>query len=152
MGIVGEDLVGDGIHHFSILIFGETEFDEVGRFERCARYWIGAVLLQPGENVGDVEYCPLWTADRVVERLERDGAEVEWQALEGCIRGICLGRAGSDAGRKGIFGSPLTVGDLVINRQWGCFIQDRSRYLRRACRFLQRGRGQYEIEGDVQSC
>ena len=77
MGIIRKELVCDGIHYFSILIFGEVEFDEVGRFERCTRYRIGAVSLQPWENVGDVEYCPLWTADRVVERLERDGAEVE---------------------------------------------------------------------------
>lgn len=88
MGIIGEDLVGNRIHHFSVIVLGEIELDEIARFEWGAGYRVCAVLLQPWENVGDVEYCPVGTADRVVERLKSDGAKVERQTLEGSGGGM----------------------------------------------------------------
>lgn len=114
MGIVGEDLVSDRIHHLSIIVLGEVEFDQLVGFERGASYGVGAVLLQPWENVGDVEYGAVGTADRVVERLQRNGAEVERQALEGGDGGIRLGCAGASARRIGIFRGPLAVSNLSV--------------------------------------
>lgn len=72
------------------------------------------MLEEPGEDVVDVEDCAVWSADGGIEGLERDGAEVEREALEGCVgpRGFCQARA--CAGGEGIFGGPLTVGDLIL--------------------------------------
>lgn len=70
------------------------------------------MLLEPRKNVGEIEDGAVGGADRMAERLERDRAEVERKALEGCVSDIGLGNARSGAGRVCIFGSPLRVGDL----------------------------------------
>lgn len=41
------------------------------------------MLLQPWQDVCDVEYCSISRADRMGEGLKRDGAKVERQAFEG---------------------------------------------------------------------
>lgn len=62
----------------------------------------------------DVEDGAVGCADGGVEGLQRYGAEVEWQALEGCSVGGWFGEARARAGREGIGGAPFAVGDLVL--------------------------------------
>lgn len=80
------------------------------------------MLLDPGQDVGEVEDGALRGADRVFEGLERDGAEVEGQALEAGARGgvgelACVGTSG---GAEGIFGGPFAVRDLSIKVRDRC--------------------------------
>lgn len=87
MGVVGEDLKGDWIHHIPVIVLREMELDEIDLFEWNTRYGVCAMLFQPWQDVDEVEYCSLGTADRVIEGLERYGAEVEGQAFEWRRRG-----------------------------------------------------------------
>ena len=55
------------------------------------------MLLDPGQNVGQVEYGARWRADGVRKGLEGEGAEIEWQALERRMRTASSGLAYASA-------------------------------------------------------
>ncbi len=75
------------------------------------------MLEKPGQDMVDVEDGAVGCADGGVEGLQRHGAEVEWQAFEGCsVRGW-FGKARARAGGECIGGAPLAVGDLILVRR-----------------------------------
>lgn len=112
MRVVSEDLERHGIDHLALIVLREIKLNQFGALHRKARDGIGAVFLEPGEDVGEVEDGAVARADGVGEGLEGNGAEVEGESLEGCAGDFGLGYAGAGAGRVGIFGGPLRMGDL----------------------------------------
>lgn len=74
------------------------------------------MLEKPGQDIVDVEDGAIGCADGGVEGLQRHGAEIEWQALEGCSVCGWFGEAGARAGGEGIGGAPFAVGDLMLVR------------------------------------
>lgn len=70
MGVVGKDLVGDRINVFAVIVLRKVELDQVGRLQRSAIDGIGAVLLEPWEDVCEVEDGSFIGADWVLEWLE----------------------------------------------------------------------------------
>ena len=112
MGIIREDLVRDRINVLAIVVLGEVQLDELGAFERRARDRVGAVLLEPGQDVGQVEDGAVGRADWMRKRLQRDGAEFEGKPLERGARPLGFAQAGASAGRVGVFRRPLRVGDV----------------------------------------
>lgn len=72
------------------------------------------MLLDPWQDVGEIKYDSCGCADRMREGLEGEGAEIEWQTLERCVRASASrsGDASASAGRKGIFRCPLGMCDL----------------------------------------
>lgn len=117
MRVVGEDLVGDWVHHLAVIVSCEIEFHQFCRFKSFAIDGIGAVLEEPGQDMVDIEDGASGRAGGGVEGLQRHGAEVEWQAFEGCS--ICgwFGKAGARAGGERIGGAPFAVGDLILVRR-----------------------------------
>ena len=47
MGIVGEDLEGDGVNELALFILREVEMDEVVDGKLLARHGIGTMFQQP---------------------------------------------------------------------------------------------------------
>lgn len=90
MRIVREHLESNRIYHLPILILCEFELDEITLFERSPIDGIVTMLLQPWEDIGEVEYRTLWAAHGMIERLQGNGTEVEWQTFERCI-GVAVG-------------------------------------------------------------
>lgn len=123
--VVGEDLVGDGVDEIAftvaqagaqrvgLCIAREDEADEVLLLQGLGvdRVLV-RVLLEPGGDDLDVEDCAVGGADRVLERLEGGGAEVEGEAAEGDLGGVGAGGVGADVGGEGVCGGPFGVGDL----------------------------------------
>ena len=70
------------------------------------------MLKEPGKDVVDVEDRAVRGTDWGVEGLEGDGAEAERETLKGCTGGRGFCETGACAGGEGIFGGPLTVGNL----------------------------------------
>ena len=98
VGIVGEDFVRDGVDILVIVVLCKVEFDKVCRLERRAVDGVRSMLLQPRQDVGEVECRSLVGAHWMLEGLQREGAEVEGQSLER-TRGILLVHARACAGR-----------------------------------------------------
>ena len=112
MCVIRKNLVRDRIDILALIVLGEVELDEVTALQSLAIYGVRAMLLYPWQNVSEVEDGAFGGADGVFEGLERDGAEVEGEALEvGAWRirfaRICAGRCA-----KGILAGPLAVRDL----------------------------------------
>ena len=70
------------------------------------------MLLQPWQDIGEVEDGAVVGADRMREGLKGRGAEVEGEAFEGGAVCFVLGDSGASAGGVGVFGGPFRVGDL----------------------------------------
>jgi len=70
------------------------------------------VLLQPGQDVGEVKGGPIRGTDGVGEWLEGYGTEVEGEALKRGTGALGLVDSGACAGRVGIFRGPFRVCDL----------------------------------------
>ena len=70
------------------------------------------MLLDPRENVRQVEESAICGANWVFERLEGEGAEVVWQTSESMSTILSLLHVGSGARGEGILGRPLAVRDL----------------------------------------
>lgn len=125
VGVVGEDLVRDRVDQVALAVAEagaggvglgvarKVELDEVTRMQGLAVDGVLArVLVEPGADDLDVEDGAVGGADGVLEGLEARGAEVEGQAAEGRAVGGAARGVGADAGRVGVRGGPLGVGDL----------------------------------------
>lgn len=89
------------------------EFNKLTRFQRKTSYRVGSMLLQPGQDICNIEYRSVCGADGVGEGLERDGAEIEWETFEGgTARAFGLVDSGPSAGGVCIFRGPLRVRNL----------------------------------------
>lgn len=114
MCIIRQDLVGHGVDVVAILVLCDSQLNQVRALQRGSVDGIGPMLLDPWQNICEVEECSCRRANRVCKWLEGEGAEIEWQALE---RGVGttllrLGDSGASTGRESIFGCPLGVCDL----------------------------------------
>ena len=78
------------------LHFGMIKDEEVLRKNKRGEvenlFWEGGtcdritfVLLEKGDDVHDLEAIAVWIADRIFERLERYGAALEGELLEGAV-------------------------------------------------------------------
>lgn len=78
MGIIRKDLESHWIHHFPFIVLVEVELYQLIRSQGLTRDRIRAMFLQPWEDIGNVEDCPVNGADGMGERLQGDGAEIVW--------------------------------------------------------------------------
>lgn len=107
MRVVCEDLERDRIDILALLVLGEVELGQLAAFQRRTGDWVRAMLLQPRQDVGQVERRPIGGADGMLKRLEGDGAEVEGQALEGGAGAVGLASVRAGGGAEGIFAAPF---------------------------------------------
>ena len=70
------------------------------------------MLLEPWQDIGEVEDCAVVGANRMRERLKGHGAEVEGEAFEGGTVCFVLRDSRASAGGIGVFRGPFRVGDL----------------------------------------
>ena len=77
------------------------------------------MLLQPCEDVREVEDGAGGGADGVGEGLEGDGAEVERKALEGGSDGFGFRDASTRTGAVGVFRGPFRVRYIELIRACG---------------------------------
>jgi len=80
MRVVGEDLVSHRIDIFSIIVLRKVEFDQLAGLHRRAIDGIRSMLLQPGEDICEVEGRSIGRADWMLERLQGQGTKVEGES------------------------------------------------------------------------
>ncbi|KAH0445654.1 hypothetical protein KCU90_g136, partial [Aureobasidium melanogenum] len=69
MSVVGKDLVGDRVNVFAIVILRKVELDQVGRLQWSAINGVRSVLLQPWQDVCEIEDGSFGRADGMLEWL-----------------------------------------------------------------------------------
>ena len=114
--VVGEDLERDGIAELARLVFVHVELEQLRIGELFPGDGVGAVFLEPRNDVCKLKDEAGGGADRVFVRLQRESAEPEGQPFEGG------GGPGLEAlrGAKAIGGRPLAVGDVELVGSCGC--------------------------------
>ena len=60
------------------------QMDQFIHFQGVAIDGVGPVLEQPRQEVVDIEDRAIGSANRCLEWLQRNGAEIEREAFEGC--------------------------------------------------------------------
>lgn len=76
--VVRKGLERDGVDVLARIVLGKVQLDQIRALERRSIYGVRAVLLDPWYNRCQVENRPVRGAHRVRERLQRQGAEIEW--------------------------------------------------------------------------
>ena len=77
MRVIRKHLERHRVYILSLIVLSKAQLDQLTALERLAIYRVGAVFLDPWQDVGQVKDGALGGADRVFEGLERDGAKVE---------------------------------------------------------------------------
>jgi hypothetical protein len=75
--VVCKDLEGHRIHVLAIIVFRKLQLDQVRALHGCAIDGVGSVLLDPWQDVCEVEDGAFGCADWVFEGLQGYRAEVE---------------------------------------------------------------------------
>jgi hypothetical protein len=75
--VVGEDLESDRINVLSIVILHKVQLDQLRALEWFSIDRVCSMLLDPWQDVGEVEYGTFGCADWVLEWLKGHRAEVE---------------------------------------------------------------------------
>ena len=55
MCIVRNDLEGDRVDIFALLVLREVQLDQFSAFQRLSVNWVSSMLLQPGKDIRQVE-------------------------------------------------------------------------------------------------
>ena len=82
--VVCKHLERNRIDVFSIIVLHKVQLDQLGALKRVSVDWIRSMFLDPGYDVGEIEYGTIGGADGMLEGLKRDSTEVEWQTFEAC--------------------------------------------------------------------
>jgi len=83
--------------------------------------WVGAMPLQPWNDIGKVKYGSISGADRMFEWLKAKCAVVEGQSFESCSTSLLLSARGRRKGRA-IGAGPFAVGDLASRQVSICTV------------------------------
>lgn len=100
MCIIRQDLVGNRVDVIALLVLRDGELDQVGAFQRRPIHRIRPMLLNPRQDVCEIEDSSCGCADRMRKWLEGEGAEIKWQALE-CRVGASVSGPGNASARAG---------------------------------------------------
>lgn len=112
MRVVGEDFERHRIYVLPLIILRKVQLDQLARLEGQSGDRVGAMLLQPGQNIRQVEGRPIRRTDGMGERLEGYSAEVEGETLEGGAGSLGLVDSRACAGGVCIFRGPFGMRDL----------------------------------------